>query len=59
MAEQNNAEQNNTVQTVEEQKKVYVRQQERRPGLSASTACATVRTVPTAQPSTLVWVRAC
>ena len=30
MAEQNNAEQNNTVQTAEEQKKVYSRQQERR-----------------------------
>ena len=30
MAEQNNAEQDNTVQTAEEQKKVYSRQQERR-----------------------------
>ena len=30
MAEQNNAEQNNAVQTAEEQKKVYSRQQERR-----------------------------
>ena len=30
MAEQNNAEQNNTAQTAEEQKKVYSRQQERR-----------------------------
>ena len=30
MTEQNNAEQNNTVQTAEEQKKVYSRQQERR-----------------------------
>ena len=30
MTEQNNAEQNNAVQTAEEQKKVYSRQQERR-----------------------------
>ena len=65
-AEQNNAEQNNTVQTAEEQKKVYSRQQERREldnyrqtKIERIDACVTVPTVPTAQPSTSVWVRAC